>query len=236
MVTSNRVYVHFDKLCEFMIRELVDCKAKPLGWAIAMSHINKLPQYKYRSDINQFLPVDIKGIKLTPRSIRSALDAISHLLTEEAPGVCSLASEAKSQLAEYGESDPIIIVRTINTAAPAAPAPAPAAPVKKRRNKKEWGYANALFAGPDQSWFDFHIANDVVKLAKKEFKDMDAFCAWRVDKKRPGLKTTIIQVRMEYRIYAAPVVDLNEMKPAKAAEAPQYRTVNLTSKGTDNEK
>ena len=111
---------------------------------------------------------------------------------------------------------------------PAAPTdPAAPAPTKKKRNKKEWAYANALFAGPDSAWYDFLEGNNVVKMAKKEFKDLDAFCEWRQEKKRTGLPTNIIEVRKEYERFKTPALDLTAMAPAKAPPAPIYRKINL---------
>ena len=236
MVTSNRVFVHFDKLCQFMVRELYDCKAKPLAWSVVMSHIHKIPQFQYRCDINQFIPIDVHGVECTAKAIKGAIDTISHLIAEAAPGIGVIAPEAKDRLSEVGDTAPVIIIRNTAPAAPAAPTPEPTKAGTRKGNKREWGYSNALFGGPNKAWYDFTEGNVVMKMAKKEFKDMKDFCFWRVEKSRPALPTNIEEVRKEYKRFKTPPIDLNAMQPAKAAEAPTYRKVNLTNAEDENEK
>ena len=223
IATVDRVYIHFDKLYEFMIKHLVDCQANHFAWGIAMSHISKLPQYKYRCDISQPSTMDILGIKSTVEDLKPALDSISHLLHEQASGIVVITPGAITQLAELGESQPIVIVRT------SPPPPPPTKTKAKKPNKKDWGYANALFAGPNKKFYDFQIGNQVLKMAKKEFKDLDGFCAWRIEKKCPGLPIDFKDVKKDYEKYQTPPIDLAAMQPESAAPTPKYRKVELTN-------
>jgi len=230
MVASDRVFVHFDKLCQFMVGQLYSCKADSLAWAVVMSHLHKLPQFQYRCDINQFIPLDIAGLEYTAKALKTSIDSISHLILQPAPGVIALSPQAKKSLAHVGETDPVIIIRTNHITTTEAPATAP----KRKGTKKEWGYANALFHGPNKAFYDFDAGNKVMKMAKKEFKDMKDFCLWREEKSRPALPTNMAEVRKEYERFKTPPINLDAMKPVDKPEKPVYRKVNLKTEANND--
>lgn len=218
MTDTKKTYVHFDKLCEFMIAELFRSNASPLAFAIGVSHCNKLPQYKYRVDISQPLLIDL-GLDVTDNAIEYAVRSIPNLINAMAPGIIRIAPEAIKQLSEASASESILIVNQISSEKK---------PAKKRKNKKDWSYANALFAGPEKAFYDYAEGNQVINKLKKNIKDMEEFCDWRLAKNKPALPTIIEEVMREYDRYKAPPIDLNAMLPAKKKPEPVYRKVDLT--------
>jgi len=225
MEKNELIFVHFDKLCDFMVRELYECKAEPLAWAICLGHIHRIPQFQFRCDINLFLRVDIKGLDLDSEALTNAINSIGHLIIEPSPGLSGVSTEAKARLSEIGDTPPVLIVRQASPAQAVTKAP------KTPKDKKDWHYANALFAGPEEAFYDFTEGNKVVKNARNTIKDFDSFCEWRADKKRPALKVNILEVRKEYERYLKPEIKLESMTPAAAAKEPQYRKVKLKDKG-----
>lgn len=212
----ERVFVHYDKLHQFMIRELFATKADQLGWVVVMNHIILLPQYSYRSDLSQPLHISTHGVQFAPSDLEISIDSIPHIIERTPDGRIKIAPLAMKELSSF-DSNPIIIVRK----------PTTLTPFKTDKNKKDFEYANNLFAGPASNFYSFHEGNSILNEMLSRVSDMDEFCEWRLKKKRQAIPTSAAALKKEYEIFKAPEIDLSSMKAAPQAPAPSYRSIKL---------